>query len=231
MYRSREILENRTFNNLEVIEWVGKTQNNIQLYRCKCLLCGNDQHVVRSTHLKAGTIKACSCNDPTVNKEKWSNPALKHGLCRKDWQDKIWDCWHFMLTRLGSTEHKKHYSNVKIQDSWLPENDGFVNFYNWLLGKYPNAYELLENSYSLDRKNNNEGYFDWNCRLATKKQQIRNRRNTLKALFRGEMLALADIYESLPNPEVSYRLFTIRIKSGYTIEDAIYTPKQRGHQS
>lgn len=48
---------------------------------------------------------------------------------------------------------------------------------------------------SLDRIDNNRGYSKSNCRWATSKEQCRNRGNTLRVLYEGHSIALAELAE------------------------------------
>jgi len=45
---------------------------------------------------------------------------------------------------------------------------------------------------SLDRKNNNKGYYKTNCRWATRVQQENNRRNNVRITFKGRTQTLAE---------------------------------------
>ena len=60
----------------------------------------------------------------------------------------------------------------------------FLNFFNDM-GKCPEGF-------SLERTNNNKGYSKANCKWATKSEQVRNKRNTVKLTFKGESLIIPD---------------------------------------
>lgn len=77
--------------------------------------------------------------------------------------------WHCMRNRCkGDQEsHIKNYvlRGINVCDEW---QNNFEAFYNWAIN---NGYD---NSLSIDRINNNEGYSPNNCRWATQKQQMNN---------------------------------------------------------
>lgn len=203
--RNKSHLQGLTFNNLKVLELVGYDRKNNSLYRCECLLCGNDNYTVIGSRVKNGYATRCNLHTPN------------HGFSK---DDAIYDHWTSMVQR--ATSILKYIERGGIQESWLPSNNGYLNFREWLLEKYPNAYDLFKDNYTIDRENNDFGYFDWNCRLATKKMQSRNRTRTVKKEFNGKLMALSDIYDSFETQEKpSYGTFYQRIKEGKTIEEAI----------
>jgi len=72
---------------------------------------------------------------------------------------------------------------------------------------------------TLERKDNALGYGPENCIWATRKAQQRNRRNTLKVEFEGQLRPLAEIAEERGKP---YHLVWDRVfRSGWTVEKAV----------
>lgn len=61
---------------------------------------------------------------------------------------------------------------IKVCDRWMRMPDGFWNFVNDM-GERPNRY-------TLDRIDNNKGYFPENCKWVSRNQQMSNRRNSSK---------------------------------------------------
>ena len=72
--------------------------------------------------------------------------------------------------------------------------------------------------HSLERINNDLGYFPKNCRWATKKEQQRNQRRTLKAMFDGKEYLIVELAEMAG---VKPDTIQARIKRGMTFEQVI----------
>jgi hypothetical protein len=96
-------------------------------------------------------------------KEKLGIPSREvHGL----YNTPTWWTWHFMKQRVLNPSNRdyQHYKNRSIEPRWME----FRNFYNDM-GDRPKGM-------TLDRKDNDKGYFKDNCRWATLSQQARNRK-------------------------------------------------------
>lgn len=113
-------------------------------------------------------------------------------------------------------ETNTHYENyggrgITVCDEWSGK-DGFFHFYKW----------SMENGYSeklsIDRIDNYKGYSPNNCRWATVREQIQNRRCTIEIKYKGKMTPLAKIAKE---ENVKYQLLYSRIKKGYSLEHAL----------
>jgi hypothetical protein len=83
-----------------------------------------------------------------------------------------------MKGRCNNPNHSRYKSyggrGISVCERWSEYNSiGFLNFINDMGGK-PSAY------HSLDRIDNDKGYFPENCRWATIHEQNSNRRNNIK---------------------------------------------------
>lgn len=85
----------------------------------------------------------------------------------------IYRCWRHMKARCTNPNDQKYARyggrGIVVCDEWLKD---FRNFYVDM-GERP--YDL----YSLDRIDNDKGYYKENCRWATRKQQSNNRNDSL----------------------------------------------------
>ena len=80
---------------------------------------------------------------------------------------------------------------------------------------------------TLERENNNKGYYPDNCRWATKKEQAKNKRNNLYIEYNGRKRLLIEWSEEtgIPYMTLWQRIF----KYNWSTEKALTTPvKKRG---
>lgn len=98
------------------------------------------------------------------------------------------------------------------------------NFIEWA---FNNGYKV---GLSLDRINNNKGYFRENLRWVTQAEQNRNKRNNVKVVWNNTEMCFTDFVQQHTNVSVTYarKLYI----SGKTLEEiASITPKARGRRA
>jgi len=147
------------FGRLKVIKRVENSKNGHSKWQCLCK-CGKIT-VVFGSNLKRGHTTSCEClNDEVIE---------KHGL----WGTSTYNTWHGMVGRCTHQKNKryKYYGGrgITVDPNWL----NFKNFLNDM-GVRP-AKHL-----TLDRINNDLGYFKANCRWATWEEQRANQRPRTK---------------------------------------------------
>jgi hypothetical protein len=172
-----------------------------QMWRFKCD-CGAI-FVTQGNGFVRGLNKSCGC----LRKERNSRgPMFRHGLADTPthivWQNMRYRC-------------RSGYYKVKVCRRWELFENFLVD-----MGERPSS------KHSIDRKNNELGYFKSNCRWATAREQARNRRNNVTMIFRGARRTLTEVAEIIG---VRSQLIFSRINQyGWTIEDAVYTPARGG---
>lgn len=167
---------------------------------CVCE-CGEDRDF-RKIDLRKGVSRSCGC---------WSaDRSRKHGMDGTP----TYNCWVHMLDRCRNPNNRMfpHYGarGISVCDRWH-------DFRNFLadMGEKPEGL-------SLDRIDNDGNYEPSNCRWASFKQQLRNRRVTVKATYQGKLMAISEIAEITG---IDRKLLAARIKRGIPVEVALQTKK------
>ena len=166
----------RIIGLLTVIEECGRDKHGKVLWRCRCE-CGNEV-IVRGDNLRNEHTTSCGC----YNRERSAEANTTHGMCKT----RLYYVWSAMLRRAGvykgaSEEDKHNYQDrgITVCDEWLV----FENFRDWALSHgYSDDLEI-------DRRDNDKGYCPENCRWVSKRENMNNRRNTIR-LEDGTPLAM-----------------------------------------
>ena len=166
-----------------------------------CKNCAKD-FTTREHYVKRGNGRFCSksCASSGVN-----NKSYRHGKT-----DTItYLVWAGVVRRIKNPHHKR-YKNMYIDSRWYK----FENFYEDM-GERPSL------AHSIDRVDNEDGYYKENCRWATKYEQMNNISTNRKLTLNGET----------HNQEEWGRItgfggLTIhkRLKRGWSIQDALTKP-------
>lgn len=187
------------FTYLTVIERAGKYRGAQIIWRCRCK-CGNE-HLATGNLLRIGRVKSCGC----WNVER----STVHGLANNP----LYHTWVGMKERCFNPKSTayKHYGarGITVCERWLDVK-------NFIEDMLPTHKEGL----SIDRINNDGSYTPENCRWATPKQQINNRRNTIYAVVQGEKKSLTEWCELYGAPK---QKVLSKIRSGWDAEKALVT--------
>lgn len=124
---------------------------------------------------------------------------IKHGDTRgrrneKKRVSRLWRIWRGMRNRCLKSSYPEYSRyggrGITICKEWLD----YSNFKKWAK---KNGYS---NSLTIDRIDNDKGYFPDNCRWATRTEQQRNRRDNICLTFKGKTLLLVEWAEKLNIP-------------------------------
>lgn len=171
-------LKGQIFSRLTVLEDY-KNEKGIHYCKCECS-CPNHTIVnIRASHLTAKEIVSCGC----LGRENSRKASTKHGF----YGTRFYKAWRAMKGRCTNNSYMsiKNYKSRGI--TYCKEWEDFINFKNDMYESYlKHIKEYGEKDTSLDRIDNNKGYYKENCRWATRKIQQNNRRGCVHIEYKGE---------------------------------------------
>jgi len=207
--------------NFEILSYYGYQEKKIgkdrkirkqHFWVAKCLLCDKSKPMMKE-HIK--NQKACGClleayRKKAIRPECWKNaqpiPITK-----------LYKVYRGILNRCYNPKSRaySYYGGrgITVCEEW--KND-YEFFKTWAeLNGYTEGK-------SIDRINNNKGYYPANCHWTTSDiQNINNRRNRWVNCYG----VLMPVQHALPWAEVKMFAFYDRVKKGWTEEEALFTPK------
>lgn len=195
MSRCRDIT-GQTFGRLTVVSRSG-SQNNKATWLCLCG-CGGTS-VVPTGNLKSGGSTTCGCGH------------TKHGHSANGETSPTFKTWHSMLGRCLDKKNKNYHRyggrGVTVCAEWLSFSAFLAD-----MGERPDGR-------SLDRMDNDGGYFKDNCRWATSAEQARNKSTNRHVTVGGITKIVTDWgdYLCVPPPMI----YVYAKRKGVSLEDAI----------
>ena len=178
-----------------------------QSWLCRCD-CGTEREVF-SGDFKSGKSRSCGC----IISEVTAKRNLTHGRTFSI----EYECWCGIKKRCYNEKsagfHLYGARGIKVCERWL---NSFENFFADM-GLKPSP------DHSIERKDMNGDYSPENCCWATDLEQGKNKRNNRWLTARGETFHLSEWARKL---DVSVTFILNRIKRGWTVEDAVFLPKQ-----
>ncbi len=146
-----------------VISFSNVSNNGHSQWNCVCV-CGKEQ-VVTGWNLKAGYSKSCGCK----TSELIVNSITTHGMAKTPLHS-VWLGIKNRCTNKNSASYKNYGGRgIKVCDRWL---SSFENFYEDMSATY-------KTGLTIERKDVNKDYCKDNCIWIPRKEQSRNRTNTI----------------------------------------------------
>lgn len=177
---------------------------------CRCD-CGNEKSILRDS-LMSGRCNSCGCQ--MYKSHKGINKT--HGMSRT----RIYHEWTSMRKRCNpnSKDAKNYYDrSISVCDEW---QKSFLPFYEWAMA---NGYD---DTLTIDRIDNNKGYYPENCRWVTIAQQQSNKVNTVHIEYEGETYCLRQLCLKIGFPyKTAHQRLRKMQKKGLPVDtDRLFAP-------
>lgn len=175
--------------------------------RCGC----GTLREVRVQDLCSGHSGSCGCA-PLAGLPHTSGAAgrIKHG---KDHGDKVYRTWRNAKNRVSNPRSGRHAEyggrGIDMDPTWFNSFEAFLAG----VGQPPHP------DLSLDRKDNERGYWPGNVRWATVKEQARNKRTTIRLEYQGVTKPLIDWCEGW---SINYKNAVYRLRRGLTPREVLF---------
>lgn len=197
-----------------VMKAASSGRRNRAFYPCICD-CGKEVMVLRES-LTIKHKKSCGCLASEIHSAVAKSLAKHNGSSTR-----LFYRWHNLRNRCENPKNPayRHYGarGITVCEEW---RNNFATFRDWAVS---NGYKDGDDSWQIDRIDNNEGYSPENCRFVTRVVNCNNRRSNRHVTSCGEEKTIAEwAADSLC--VVTAKTLCARIESGWTPERAITTP-------
>lgn len=191
-------LTGQTFGKWTVLKKATSNNKHI-LWKCKCS-CGTER-LIDGYALRKGLTRSCGCSKDKRTKTR------------------LYRIWVGILDRTTHSNRPRAYDYIDRGITICEEWKNWETFKEWAI---KNGYT---DTLSIDRINNNDGYYPENCRWTDSKIQSRNKRNNIIVTINGESHVLSDWCKILGLSRESVKS---RIKYGLTPYQALTIPFIKG---
>ena len=196
-------LQGRVFGELTVREYAGTNRHNQAVWLCDCS-CGNVKTIAAQSLLNE-VSRSCGA---AIHRAGFS---ATHGLS-KTLEYGVWSTMKQRCSNPNVASYKDYGGRgVKVCKRWSESFEAFLED----MGRRPSP------QHSIERKNNEGDYTPRNCFWATRKVQVKNRRNNRMLTANGETLHMAEWARRLGcNPAA----ILARLATGMSEEEAVTKP-------
>ena len=198
-------LTGQRFSHLKVLGRSGNS-GKFAAWLCQCD-CGTER-VFGGDQLRKGKARICGINGHTWLAAHPNPPGITTEF-KSEHQS-----WTNMRARCADPKHKKYPAyggrGITVCERW-------ADFKNFMLdmGRKP------EPKFTIEREDVNGNYEPKNCKWISRKDQGRNKRNSVFVTYEGRRILLLDLVEELG---LSRNIVYQRLKLGWTLAQAIALP-------
>lgn len=168
------------FNKLMVLRYHSRTKHGESKWVCLCD-CGKES-ITTTAKLRSGHAKSCGC----IRSEATKKSRTTHGHFVGNKKSPEFNCWWKIKERCFNENTKAYHRyggrGITMCERW---QENFLNFFEDM-GTRPSP------THSIERNENDKGYFPENCRWATPKEQSRNKRNNIHLEYDGRSMIISD---------------------------------------
>lgn len=191
------------FNKLTIvasITMITKSGRKISGIKCVCE-CGGECNTT-ITDIRSGVRKSCGCLK--------AEACVKHNMSKTP----VYRRWQKMKYRSKNKNDKRSKDYVLRGITCCKRWEDFISFYEDM-GDPPTE------KHSLDRIDNNKGYYKENCKWSTPKEQMNNTRTNVFLRYKGKIKTVTQWAEEL---NINKEALRARIKRGWEIKTALEKP-------
>ena len=199
----------KTYGNFTILG-LDSIRNSRSYWKVRCI-CGNE--VVKRIDFIKKPRSSCGC----VKSKQLRQKLTTHGETKTN----LYYTWKGVKSRTCGKEYKFNSSYVKRNiGMYEPWKESFE-----LFKEYVSSLDHFgENGYSLDRIDNDKGYFPGNIRWATQKEQSLNRSANHFLTLNGVSKTAREWADELG---IKYTTITGRIAYGWSDEDILTRPVRK----
>lgn len=198
--RAHEKHIGKTYGRLTVLAKCEERSGEKRVYmRCMCS-CGN-LISTRVDGIVSGHATSCGCYGAEQRKKANTTHDRSRTITYASWEHMVARCNN------PSNDRYARYGKLGMHQPWMD----FEQFYADM-GDRPSS------KYSIERKDNDVGYFPWNCKWATYHEQSRNTSRTRFFEIGGVTMCLKDWCNA---SVASYKRALKRLLLGHSIEKAL----------
>ena len=166
-----EDLTGNKFTRLEVVGLSPKKSGRKSYWVCLCE-CGN-QKVVRADSLKSGMVRSCGCL-----KREQDKMNLTKNHRHKESKSRLHNIWLGIKKRCNDMNDDRYGGRgIRVCEDWMKS---YESFRDWALN---NGYS---DNLTIERVDNDKGYYPENCSWIPQSEQAKNRRSTVWVEWDGK---------------------------------------------